>query len=317
MHPIMGVLGVSYCATLWIAGAPARRAVGRSAPILAVSLAVPLWIFEGPSPAWRQALNTRDYYFIGRWTWYEWLGAIAPIFILWAMSRSAQRANRAAMARLAGAGAVYGAFQLAVACIVLLAPALVRLTPMQPMRYLHLVYILMALLGGGLLGEKLLQHHVARWLVLFLPLAAVMLIAQRRLFAGNEHLELPGIRTSNPWLRAFAWVRVNTPKDAYFALDPYYMQLAGENYHSFRALAERSELADAVKDAAVATQVPDLAPLWLEQTQAAAGWEHFRKQDFLTLRDHLGVNWIVVHSKGIDGLDCPYRNEAVVVCRLQ
>ncbi len=317
MHPIMGILGVSYCVILWIASVRARPAEVRDAPALAVFGIAPLWIFEGPSTAWRQALNTRDYYFIGRWTWYEWLGVIAPIFILWAMARYARRANRPAIALLSGAAACYAVFQLAVACIVLLTPALVRLTPMQPMRYLHLIYIFMALLGGGLIGEKLMRAHVWRWLALFVPLAAGMFIAQRTLFAGTEHLELPGMVSHNPWLRAFAWVRANTPSDAYFALDPYYMQLPGEDYHSFRALAERSELADAVKDAAVVTQVPDLAPSWLQQSQAAAGWRHFQKQDFQRLQQQFGVNWIVVQGAGVDGLACPYKNEAVAVCHLQ
>jgi hypothetical protein len=316
MHPIMGVLGVSYCVILWIAGLRARRRINRPVPAMAAFAAAPLWIFEGPSSAWREALNTRNYYFLGRWTWYEWLGAIAPVLILWAIARYARRTNRPAMACLAGAASFYAVFQLAVACIVLLTPALVRLTPMQPMRYLHLVYLFMALLGGGLIGEKLLQGHVWRWVALFLPLGTGMFLAQRALFPATEHLELPARVSGNPWLRAFAWVRSNTPTDAYFALDPYYMQAPGEDYHSFRALAERSELADAVKDAAVATQVPDLAPLWVTQTEAVAGWQHFHKQDFLRLHAQFGVNWILVR-RPVEGLDCPYTNETVAVCRLQ
>lgn len=317
VHPIMGVFGVSYCVVLWIAGALARKPVHEPIPATVAVAVAPLWIFEGPSAAWRQALNTRDYYFIGRWTWYEWLGAVAPILILWAMARYARHENRPTLARLEGCAAVFAAFQLAVACVVLLTPGLIRLTPMQPMRYLHLVYIFMALLGGGLIGEKLLRGYVWRWVTLFLPLALGLFIAQRSLFAGTEHIELPGVASHNPWLRAFVWVRGNTPDDAYFALDPYYMQLPGEDYHSFRALAQRSELADAVKDAAVATQVPDLAPLWQEQSQAEAGWRHFQKQDFLRLHQRFGVNWIIVQGSGVPGLDCPYRNEAVAVCRLQ
>jgi hypothetical protein len=306
---------------LWIAGVRANRPVNqpRDEPSPAATVAMgiaPMWIFEGPSVAWRQALDTRDYYFIGRWTWYEWLGAIAPIFILWAMARWARRADRPAIARLAGCAAFFAGFQLAAACVVLLTPGLIRLTPMQPMRYLHLVYIFMAVLGGGLIGERLLRGHVWRWVALFLPLALGMFVAQRQLFAGTEHIELPGVASQNPWLRAFAWVRENTPTDAYFALDPYYMQLPGEDYHSFRALAERSELADAVKDAAVATQVPDLAPLWEQQTQAVAGWRHFQKQDFLRLQQEFGVDWIVVQGGGVEGLECPYKNDAVAVCKL-
>jgi hypothetical protein len=316
MHPLMGLLGVSYCVILWMGGMRIERLVQKPVMAAAAFGLVPLWIFEGPSAAWKTALNTRTYYFLGRWTWYEWLGVIAPIFILWLMARWARRADRLEMALLAGGGAFYAVFQLAVACVVLLTPSLVRLTPMQPMRYLYMVYLLMAVLGGGLIGEKLLRSHVWRWMALFLPLAAGMFWAQRSLFPGTVHLELPGRALRNPWLRAFAWARGNTPVDAYFALDPYYMQLPGEDYHSFRALAERSELADAVKDAAVATQVPDLAPVWLEQSQAAAGWQHFQKQDFLRLRRDFGVDWIVVQDAGIAGLDCPYHNESVAVCRL-
>lgn len=316
MHPIMGVFGASYCAILWIAGTRSPRPRrNRTTASLAFALA-PSWIFESPSPAWRVALNTRDYYFIARWTWYEWLGTIAPIFILWLIARYARRIERPAMAALAGCGAFFAVFQLAAACLVLLTPALVRLLPMQPMRYLHLVYILMAILGGGLIGEKLLRRSVWRWIALFLPLAAGMFITQRALFPGTRHLELPGLPPRNPWLQAFAWVRTNTPIDAYFALDPYYMQLPGEDYHSFRALAQRSELADAVKDAAVATQVPELAPAWQQQTQAAARWRHFQKQDFLRLQQQFGVNWIIVQQPAVPGLHCPYSNQAVAVCRL-
>ena len=55
-------------------------------------------------------------------------------------------------------------------------------------------------------------------------------------------------RRQNAWLQAFAWIRQNTPVDGLFALDPHYMTLPGEDYHGFRALAERSVLADYEKD---------------------------------------------------------------------
>jgi hypothetical protein len=316
MHPIMGAFGVSYCVILWIAG---RRGSAGSLQARGAAMAagiVPAWIFERPSPAWRAALATHDYCFLGRWTWYEWLGAIAPIFILWAMARYARRADRPVMARLAGCGAIFAVFQLIVACVIMLTPALVRLVPMQPMRFLHLVYVLMAVLGGGLIGEKLLRAHPWRWAALFLPLVCGMYLGQRSLFPGTEHIELPGVASRNPWLEAFAWVRANTPADAYFALDPDYMELPEENFYSFRALAERSELADWVKDSSVATQVPELAPLWQQQTQAARGWKQFGRQDFERLRQQFGVDWIVVQGSGVPGLACPYGRGGVAVCRL-
>ena len=93
------------------------------------------------------------------------------------------------------------------------------------------------------------------------------------MFASSHHLELPGVRSSNPWLQAFAWIRKNTPTDAYFTMDPNYLAAPGEDYHSFRALAERSQLADAIKDTAVVTQVPELGPTWERQVAAQAGWD--------------------------------------------
>jgi len=42
------------------------------------------------------------------------------------------------------------------------------------------------------------------------------------LIDDGAHLELPTMVSSNPWLQAFAWIRQNTPADAYFALDPQY-----------------------------------------------------------------------------------------------
>jgi hypothetical protein len=314
MHPIMGAFGVSFCAILlvaerWRLPSPAR-------PAIIAGFATPLWIFEGPTPAWRQALSTRSYYFLSQWTWYELLGAIAPILILWLIAHYAKHQRRPVMSRLAIVAAIFAVFQFVIAAIIMLVPSLVRVLPMQPMRYLHLVYIFMALLGGGILGEKLLRAHSIRWIIVFLPLATCMFVAQRALFRGTPHLELPGISSRNPWLKAFAWAHTNTPNDAYFALDPYYMDLSGEDYHSFRALAQRSQLADAVKDPAVASQVPELAPLWQQQTQAVAGWRSFTAQDFQRLHQQFGVDWIVVHGSGAPGRVCPYRNEAVAVCRL-
>jgi hypothetical protein len=45
-------------------------------------------------------------------------------------------------------------------------------------------------------------------------------------------------------VEAFDWVKANTPVDAYFVLDPHYMEREGEDFHGFRGLAERSQTAD-------------------------------------------------------------------------
>ena len=135
-------------------------------------------------------------------------------------------------------------------------------------------------------------------------------------FAASPHLELPGRQSANSWLQAFAWIRANTPEDAYFALDPYYLSAPGEDYHGFRALAERSQLADPLKDGAVATQVPALAPEWQRQVAALRNWPSFQSADFERLRGQFGVTWVLASDPPPPGLDCRWHNGVLSVCRL-
>jgi hypothetical protein len=310
LHPLMAAYGISFC--LFLAWRPSTAPAWPAAFLL-----MPLgWIFEPVSNAWRVAADTRAYYFLTRWEWYEWLGVFAPLALLWWFGRIALRERNTALARLSSRLVAYGIFQLVVA-IALLTPAqLARFRSFQPMRFLHLLYLLFILLAGGLLGQKLLRAHWLRWAALLLPLAGVMFYAQRQSYPASAHLELPGMAPANAWLRAFAWVRSNTPVSSRFALGPSYMKRPGEDFHSFRALAERGVLADLTKDAAVVTQVPSLAPAWLEQVQAQAGWEHFGRADFQRLHARFGVDWLVLEQPGVAGLECPYQNGTLLVCRL-
>ena len=205
-------------------------------------------------------------YFMGQWTWYEWLGTLAPLLLFWLLWRIAHKRGETKLAQLSLAIFAYGLFQQIIALVVLGMPALIRLTPMQPMRFLHLIYVFLCLVGGALMGRYLLKAEVWRWAVFLVAANGGMFIAQRQLFAGTAHLEMPYSSPSSPWLEAFAWIRSNTPENAYFAVDPFYMAAPGEDYHSFRALAERSMLTDAIKDTAVVTQVPD----WLRSGMSSS-----------------------------------------------
>src|SRR5208337_5331970 len=102
----------------------------------------------------------------------------------------------------------------------------------------------------------ILGNHVYRWLLLFVPLSLGMFYAQRQMYPATAHLELPGMKPGNDWVAAFDWVQKNTRTDSLFALDPHYMEIPGEDYHGFRALAERSALADVTKDGGMAARVP-------------------------------------------------------------
>ena len=316
LHPIMAAFGISFCFFLTIALLDPVHVWLRSLRS-SLAAAVPLgWIFESPTPIWRQALQTRRYLFLYQWTWYEWLGALAPLFLFWLLWRIARRHGETHLARFALAVFAYGVFQQAVAMIMLGSPSLIRLTPLQPMRFLQLIYCFMALLAGCLLGKSLLKASVWQWAVFLLVINAGMFAAQRALFPSSEHLELPGMRLSNPWLQAFAWIRINTPTDAYFALDPRYLEAPGEDSHSFRALAERSQLADAIKDTAMVTQVPELGPTWEHQVAAQAGWNNFKLADYERLKSEFGVNWVLVNYPQPAGLPCSWHNSTLSVCRV-
>jgi len=203
------------------------------------------------------------------------------------------------------------------AAVVLSIPARFEsLARFQPMRSLYLLYVLFFLFTGGLLGEYVLKSRVWRWAALFVPLCAGMFLVQRDLFPASAHVEWPGVASKNQWVQGFQWVRANTPRDAIFALDPWYMHIQGEDENGFEAVAERSMLADGVKASGAVSMFPAMADEWLQQMQAQSGWSKFQPQDFRRLQAQYGVSWVVLQQPGIAGLDCPYRNAAMLVCKV-
>ncbi|HET7206462.1 MAG TPA: hypothetical protein VFI95_07765 [Terriglobales bacterium] len=314
LHAIMAAFGVSYC--LFLA---ARRSESVRLPrAIAAATLFPLsWIFEPASPAWRAAASTRSFYFLRSWHWYEWLGVVGPLLIVWAMAGLARRRSLPTLYYLSARLLYFAIFQLAVALAIMLPSQFERLRPFEPMRYLQLVYLLMFLFAGGLIGQFFLRKRVFLWLALFLPLGLGMFYAQRQMYPASPHLELPGVHSTNPWLATFAWIRSNTPVNSYFALDPDYMKLPGEDFHGFRALAERSVLSDYTKDAGMAARVPELAPRWQKEVAAEAGWQHFKVSDFHRLKEEFGVNWVVLAAPSPAGMDCPHREQGLSVCRVE
>jgi hypothetical protein len=95
------------------------------------------------------------------------------------------------------------------------------------------------------------------------------------------------------------------------------MQIPGEDENGFRAAAQRSMLADAVKDSGAVTMFPSNAEEWFRQVQAQKNWNNFQLQDFRNLQSQYGVSWVVLQVPGRAGLNCPYQNQAVMVCRIE
>ena len=311
VHPLMAVFGGVWLVFLAL---PPWKKFSYDSALLAFPFAK---YFEAPSPAWREAMNTRDRYFLlSNWTWYMWLGAVAPLVILAGFSRLAERAGYPVAAKLCRRTIFFGLLFLLVALLIEV-QILIRFAPTQPMRALHLVYYVMLLMAGGLLGRYVLRNRIWRWVVLYLPLCVGLYIPQRALFPQSSHIEWPWAKPRNGWVQAYDWVRRNTPKEAIFAIAPHALDEAGPDFHGFRGLAERSMLADYTKDAGLSVFSVELANTWQQQVHSLDGWEKFGAADFHRLREKYDVTWVMLAPNHPAELDCPYHNDAVRVCRVE
>jgi hypothetical protein len=312
IHPLMAVFAGTYAAILLVLKHRLRNE--HSGAVLAV---FPQKFFPPVTPEYREILQTRSYFFLNNWAWYEWLGLLAPFTILAWFAKIARRYALGPMNIACRALVIFGAIFFGLALVISWQGQFENLAEIQPLRYLHLYYILMFLFIGGLLGKFVVKKHIWRWAILFLPLCVGMAYAQHELAPASPHLELPGRASPNPWVQAFEWIRQNTPEDAYFALNPDHMALPGEDQHGFRAIAQRSMLADAVKDSGAASMFPALSEKWKEQSVAQQGWKTFTREDFLRLKARYGVNWAVLERPGVSGLACSYANRLLLVCRIE
>jgi hypothetical protein len=316
IHPLMIVFGVSYALILlameWseTKSLPAKQSANAFAGFL------PFGLFPPLSDAYREVLDNHPEFFLTRWQWYEWLGLLAPMGLLWWFSRIRGQGQLPALRLLCRALVRFQLLFLVLSLVITVPARLANFAELQPMRSLHLTYVMLFALGGGLLAQLWLGDRGWRWMLLLLPLCAGMFFAQRELFPATPHIEWPGAASRNDWVAAFHWIRRNTPLDAYFALNPEHMEVAGEDYHGFRAIAERSMLADRVKDSGVVTMFPAMGATWQEQVYAEKGWKNFQARDLLGLQQRFGVNWVVLEKPGLPTLTCPYENSTLLVCRL-
>lgn len=315
VHPLMGWFALSFCG-LWVV----LEKVGSKSlqTSFTAALAIPAFpnLFAPTSPAYHEAIRFHGFHYILNWEWYEWLGAITPVAIFWWLEGFTLSSGRLKLARTCRVLVIYNLIYFVAALIVSVPKQFESLARIQPLRSLHLLYMLLIVIGGGLLAQYVLKNRAWRWAVVFLPVASGMFFAQRSLFPASAQIEWPWAKPKNEWAQAFLWIRNNTPNDADFAMEPLYIKLPGEDTVAFRALAQRSSIADGYKDSGTVSMFPPLADLWWEQFQQQKGWKNFGVQDFAELGKRYGVNWVIVQSPGVTGLECPYKNHAVEVCRI-
>jgi len=318
IHPMMFIYGISFVAVIvfvrWLRNSPASTKTASAAAAVLLPFG---FSFKYPSQTYIQVIHIRRYFFLAEWRWYEWLGLLGPIAILWAFARLARRQDRTTLELLCISAAIYQCVWLIISVVMTIPPRLIILAHYQPMRSLQLTYVLMFLIIGAFFGEWFLRDRIWLWLALFIPLSFGMFYAQRQLFPTSPHIEWPGRVPNNDWRAAFEWIHTHTPTDAIFALNPNHMHLPGEDEQGFRALAQRSMLADAVKDSAPAAILPEfpLAEEWQRQTSALSGWDHFQTADFARLHRDWNVTWVVIDQRDAPALDCPYARGTLLVCK--
>ena len=127
---------------------------------LIILLGAPLVVHA--APAYHKAARLHSYFYIQDWKWYEWLGIVAPLALLWWFGSIAQAQQRKLLARACRVLALYGAIYVLLALAVDLPERFESLARIQPLRSLHLLYIFLFVCIGGYMGEYILKHQVWR-----------------------------------------------------------------------------------------------------------------------------------------------------------
>jgi len=319
IHPQMAAYLIFLGAVLWVAEryAPAAPQPVRAAAGVFLGF-VPLGFhLAAAQGAYREALYSRGFYFLSTWTWYHWLGMLAPLgFLAW-FARGRLRGTTPAFARLSFALIPFGLIAIVAGAVIASTHKLDMYARLQPLRCFHLITLVFMLFFAGILGEYLAKGRA--WLIaaILVPLSAGMFVVDYETYPMSPHIEWPGQTTSsNAWVNTLLWIRQNTPQNAVFAVDSGYFLDPDVDVHGFRSISERAALADYYKDGGVVAIFPNLADAWKQQSDATRGLNHFTAQDFTRLAHEYPVTWTAIHGPAPAGMDCPYQQRGYSVCRI-
>ncbi len=321
-HPLMAGYGAAFImCVLWMEAPRPRSSWLRALLLLGAGLVLATAIQAAslaPSPTIARVALTRSYWFMAQWEWFEMIGLIAPLSILFAFMRFPRFSGLRPLARasiLIGITAV-----LISVCFARSGMASFAVAHLQPLRVFQLIYFALLLALGGWLARVVLHGVWSRWAAAIVVLGTPVMIPAWLVFPHSPHIELPLRHTegnhTNQWVAAFFWIRQNTPEDAFFALDANYISDSNEDAQSFRALAERSALPDYSKDGGETAVNSELSEAWargVDAQQTLSTESDLSRHHNL---DPLGVTWMVLHGDAITAAICPYNNGTVKVCRL-
>lgn len=316
VHPLMAVYAGLFVLALLAIKKRYWGLIGLAAVCAAMGLIVVghMERFVHVSSSYRAAILTRSYFFLSRWEWYEKFGLIAPLalfaWIGWKKSPSSNVEWISKTVVVCGVGCVL------IEVLLTYDSSLIALTRYQPLRIFQIIYILLFLIVVNLGIASIPKHRTLALALTVIAASVAMFAAERLSFPASPHMEAPFTDQKTPWIDAFDWVRVHTPKDAVFALDPNYMDLPREDHHGFRAYAERASLADHTKDGGVAAIFPELADTWIKDTAATSKLSGSSNDAEIAALEQRGATWMIRSGVPNSGLICPYSNAAVAVCEL-
>jgi hypothetical protein len=297
-----------------------RQGAKQPVPALAAGATAILptgFVLHPSTGAYHEALYTRDYFFLYNWQWYHWLGMLAPLAILAWFWRGKFRGTTREFSLLSFVMIPFGGLSIVAAAFVCSSPMFDNFVRLQPLRTFHLITIVFVVLLGGVFGE--FAGRKRPWAVAAFAgsLALGMFFVGRATYPNSPQVELPSATSPNAWVNTLLWIRHNTPENAVFAVDSHYLHEDGVDSHGFRAVSERSRLADYYKDSGAASLFPRLAPEWKQMSEATTGLNHFTAADFQRLKhEYPEVSWTLIHGAAPAGLECPRQQQGYAVCRI-
>jgi hypothetical protein len=318
IHPQMAAYLIFLAGVLWLAERFSSHTKRDSRTMTAAAAILPVGFqFVPAQDPYREALYARDFFFLSNWTWYHWIGMLAPLALLAWFSKTTLRGTTLAFRRLSLAAIPFGLISIAIAAVISSSHGMDMFARLQPLRCFHLITLIFVLLLAGVVGEYAARSR--KWVlpVIFFPLACGMFLLSWQTYPNSPHIDWPWLRTSsNPWVNALLWVRENTPTNAVFAVDSRYFKDNGVDEQGFRAISERSALADYFKDSGVAAIFPNLAVEWKQMSDATYGLNQFSVWDFERLARRYPVTWTVIRGPAPNGMACPYQQRGYVVCKI-
>ncbi|HEY0784380.1 MAG TPA: hypothetical protein VGD62_00825 [Acidobacteriaceae bacterium] len=313
-HPLMGVYIAAFVVLYWLVEQRRWRWIGASC-VVVFCVCGGLFVADLGTPVsavYREAVQSRDYYFPAVWHWYELVGLVAPVAMMAATWR--WRGLRTETGRLALTSVLLAAISSACCFCFVHRGGPYLLARLQMLRSFHTIYAVGVILLGSSIAVRLSRGGRA-WAAAGLAVCAMgMFLMQRHTFSALPDVERPGAR-QNAWEEGFVWIRDHAPAAALFAMEPGVLDFGQEQAPGFRAVAERSILVD-VKDEGLASLFPTLAPAWDRNRRAEEGPGALDDGARVTRLQAHGVDWVILPSRAETLLACPYRNAVMQVCRV-